>query len=69
MPFRVKLGLSVVVALTALAGWFYMGCLNETGPQYAVAFLGPFTIVALWIFPEVARRPGDTGTRPAAKAR
>jgi hypothetical protein len=59
MPFPVKFGLSIVVALVAVGAWFYMDHLDQTGPQRAVAFLGPFMIVALWIFPEVARRPGD----------
>lgn len=64
MPFKVKFGLSVAVALVALAGWLYMGALGQPGPQRAVAFLGPFTILSLWIFPEVARKPGD---RPAGR--
>jgi hypothetical protein len=59
MPFPVKFGLSVVVALAAIGGWLYMGHLGQIGPQRAVAFLGPFMIIALWIFPEVARHPAD----------
>lgn len=59
MPFSIKFGLSVAVALTALAGWFYLGYLGQTGPQWAVAFLGPFMVVSLWIFPEVMRKPAD----------
>jgi hypothetical protein len=34
-----------------------MGHIGRTGPQWAVAFLGPFTVIALWVFPEVTRRP------------
>ena len=60
MPFPIKLGLTIAVALVALAGWLYMGHLGQTGPQWAVTFLGPFMVVALWVFPEVTRRP--TGT-------
>jgi hypothetical protein len=59
MPFRVKFGLSLAVAIAAAAGWFYMGYLGQLGPQRAVAFLGPFMVLALWIFPEVARHPAD----------
>ena len=59
MPFRVKFPLTVMVGLVAIAGWFYMRWLGQTGPQYAVALLGPFTVIALWIFPEVARQPAD----------
>jgi len=57
VPFSIKLGLSVAVGLVALAGWFYMGILDETGPQRAVGFLGPFMIFSLWVFPEVMRKP------------
>jgi hypothetical protein len=59
VPFPVKFGLTVIVVLVAIAGWFYMGALGQIGPQRAIAFLGPFMVVALWIFPEVARRPSD----------
>lgn len=62
MPFPIKVGLSVAVALAALAGWFYMRHLGQTGPQWAVAFLGPFMVVSLWIFPEVMRTRSDGRT-------
>ncbi len=35
MPFPIKFGLSVAVALAALAGWFYMGYLGQVGPRWA----------------------------------
>jgi hypothetical protein len=57
MPFPIKLGLTITVALVALGGWFYMGHLGQTGPQWAVTFLGPFMVIALWVVPEVTRRP------------
>jgi uncharacterized RDD family membrane protein YckC len=63
MPFPIKLGLTITVALVALAGWFYMGHLGQTGPQWAVTFLGPFMVIALWVFPEVTRRPADTKSK------
>ncbi|MGA0534012.1 hypothetical protein [Hansschlegelia sp. KR7-227] len=59
MPFHIKMGLTVVVGLAALAGWFFMGSLGQTGPQYALLFLGPFTMGSLWIFPEVMRSKAD----------
>ncbi|GJE62431.1 hypothetical protein [Methylobacterium trifolii] len=59
MPFPIKVGLSVAVALAALAGWFYMRHLGQAGPQWALAFLGPFMVVSLWIFPEVMRNRAD----------
>jgi hypothetical protein len=67
MPFRVKFPLTLIVALVAIAGWFYMGWLGQTGPQWAVAFLGPFMVVALWIFPEVARDPADVKAQKPAQ--
>jgi hypothetical protein len=67
MPFRVKFPLTLIVALVAIAGWFYMGHLGQAGPQWAVAFLGPFMVVALWIFPEVARDPADVKAQKPAR--
>ena len=59
MPFVGKLVLSVALLLMAAVGWFYMRLLGEPGPQWALAFLGPFMAFSLWIFPEVMRRPSD----------
>jgi hypothetical protein len=56
MPFRVKFPLTLMVAIAAICGWFYMRALGQTGPQWAITFLGPFMVVALWIFPEVAKK-------------
>lgn len=61
MPTKVKLGLSIAVALVALGGFFFMGYLGQRGPQFALVFLGPFTVGSLWIFPEVMRtKSGDS---------
>ena len=59
MPFHIKMGLTVVVGLAAIAGFFYMGALGKTGPQIALLFLGPFTMGSLWIFPEVMKSKAD----------
>ena len=59
MPFLGKLALSIALLLVAAVGWFYMRLLGEPGPQWALAFLGPFMGFSLWIFPEVMRRPSD----------
>lgn len=65
MPFPIKLGLSVVVALVIVAAFFHQRALGHTGPQWALLFLAPFVLVALWIFPEVMRKPVEGGeTRP-----
>ena len=68
MPPLAKIGLSVAVALVAAAGWFYMHHLGQAGPQWAIAFLGPFMVVSLWIFPEVMRSRSD-GRVPRQKLR
>ena len=57
MPFPVKLGLSVVVTLVIAAAFFHQRALGHEGPQWALLFLAPFMLVALWIFPEVTRKP------------
>lgn len=61
MPFTIKFGLSMAVALAALGGWLFMGHLGQNGPQWALAFLGSFMVVSLWIFPEVMRPKGLPG--------
>ncbi len=69
MPFPVKLGLSVVVTLVIVAAFFHQRALGHEGPQWALLFLAPFVLVALWIFPEVTRKPVDgTGSRPKTGA-
>lgn len=67
MPFPIKLGLSLAVALAALGGWFFMGYLGQPGPQRALAFLGPFMVVSLWIFPEVMRTRDTPARAPAGR--
>lgn len=64
MPFRIKLGLSVVVTLVIVAAYFHQRALGHEGPQWALLFLAPFMLVALWIFPEVMRKP--VGGAPAS---
>jgi hypothetical protein len=63
MPPRIKIFLSIAIALAAVGGFIFMGRLGQPGPQGAVVFLGPFMIGSLWIFPEVMRRQGD-GKKP-----
>ncbi|WP_407151786.1 hypothetical protein [Bradyrhizobium sp. ORS 86] len=62
MPSRIKLMLSVAWLVTAACGCWFMVYLGRQGPSYAVAFLGVFATVAMWIFPEVVRK--DLKTRP-----
>lgn len=56
MPFPIKLGLSVVVLLVAAAAYYVESSRGHVGPSYAILFLAPFMVVAMWIFPEVNRK-------------
>lgn len=56
MPHHVKLMLSLACLLTAAGGYIFMIHLGQTGPSYAVAFLGVFATVAMWVFPEVVKK-------------
>lgn len=59
MPNRIKILLSLVVLAVAAAAYAFQAALGQVGPRYAVAFLGVFMVVAMWVFPEVERRPGN----------
>ncbi|MFG1421014.1 hypothetical protein [Roseixanthobacter liquoris] len=59
MPFPIKFGLSIIVLLVAAAGYALQAHLGQTTPKYAVAFLGIFMVVAMWVFPEVERKKID----------
>lgn len=56
MPHHIKILLSLACLLTAAGGYLFMVHLGQTGPSYAVAFLGIFATVSMWVFPEVARK-------------
>ena len=62
MQFLFKLGLSAAVALAAIGSWLYMNQLGLSGPRWAVTFLGPFTILSLWLFSDVMRNRADGRT-------
>ena len=64
MPVMIKIALSTLVALAAIGGWFYKGHLGQTGPQWAIVFLGPCSVGSLWIFPEVMRSKADARRKP-----
>ena len=67
MPFPVKLGLSAVVTLVIAAAYFHQRALGHEGPQWALLFLAPFVLVALWIFPEVSRKPVEDARAAGGK--
>jgi hypothetical protein len=39
--------------------------LGQQGPSYAVAFLGIFATIAMWVFPEVMKKDLTTGRPPS----
>lgn len=57
MPNRVKIPLSVVVLLVAAAACWFQLRSGQTGPAWTALLLGPFSVLAMWIFPEVKRTP------------
>ena len=64
MPHRIKFLLSLGCLLTAAAAYVYMTRTGQTGPSYAVAFLGVFATIAMWVFPEVMKKnDGDRSMR------
>jgi hypothetical protein len=56
MPYRVKFILSLVWLVAAAGGYLFIAHLGETVPSYADIFLGFFAVIAMWIFPEVAKK-------------
>ena len=56
MPSHVKFLLSRSSVSTGFGGYRFMVHLGQTGPSYAVAFLGVFAVFAMWVFPEVTKK-------------
>jgi len=64
MPVKIKLGLSLLVALVAAIACYVQHRLGHDRIQYVVAFLGFFMIFAMWLFPEVKREDAAGGSSP-----
>lgn len=56
MPVRIKIILSIIVVLVAIAGYFFQVSLGRIGPSYAALAYGAIAVVAMWIFPEVSHK-------------
>ena len=56
MPAKYKLSLSVVVALVAVAVWWFQGAAGQRVTPWVALGLGLFMIAAMWIFPEAKPR-------------
>ncbi len=66
MPTRIKIMVSIVVALVAIAGYFFQISLGQVGPSYAALLFGAIAIIAMWIFPEVShKKAGAAASQPA----
>jgi hypothetical protein len=65
MPNLVKFMLSLACLSTAACGYAFMVHLGQQGPSYAVAFLGIFATIAMWVFPEVMKKDLTTGRPPS----
>jgi hypothetical protein len=55
MPPRIKIIISIIVALVAIAAYFIQASIDEVGPSYAALAFGALSIVSMWLFPEVSR--------------
>lgn len=54
MPPRIKIIISIIVALVAIAAYFIQASIDEVGPSYAALAFGALSIISMWIFPEVS---------------
>jgi hypothetical protein len=55
MPVPIKIVFSLVVLGTAIAGYFFLDWLGQDETRYLALFLGVFSVVSFWIFPEVTK--------------
>lgn len=53
MPFVVKVVFSVLVLAVAVAAYAFLSWLQQPVSSYLALFLGAFSVVSFWIFPEV----------------
>ena len=56
MPVHIKIVFSLVVLCVAAAGYFFLDWLDQGVSRYLALFLGVFSVVAFWIFPEVSNK-------------
>jgi len=58
MPTYMKLIITALVIVTAVAAHYYQAAIGQPVTQWVVLFLGAFMILALWLFPEAKKAPG-----------
>lgn len=52
----VKIVFSLVVLAVAISGYYFFQWLDQSSTLYLALFLGVFSIVSFWIFPEVTHK-------------
>jgi hypothetical protein len=67
MPPRIKILLSIMVAIAAIGGYFFQASIGQIGPSYAALVFGAIAIISMWIFPEVQHKKRDTTTAGIAE--
>jgi hypothetical protein len=55
MPVPIKIVFSLVVLGVAVAGFYFLDWLGQGVTRYLALFLGVFSVVSFWIFPEVTK--------------
>lgn len=56
MPVPIKIIFSLVVLAVAVAGYYFLVWLGQEFTPYLSLFLGVFSVVSFWIFPEVVHK-------------
>lgn len=60
MPLAIKIVFSLVVLATAVAAYHFLAWLGPGITPYLALFLGAFSVVSFWIFPEVVHKKGGS---------
>lgn len=56
MPMYIKIVFSIVVLAVAIASYYFLAWLGQDLTPYLALFLGVFSVVSFWIFPEVTHK-------------
>ena len=59
MPTNIKIILTILVAVGTWLMYRYEVSIANEPVQFYVVGLGCFMILALWLFPEAGKRPGE----------
>ncbi len=59
MPVTIKLAFSVLVLAVAVAGYYFLVWLGQGWTPYLSLFLGVFSVISFWIFPEVSHKKSN----------